>query len=67
VHHECEGLLCEVDEQERFASHLRRLLENRDEARRLGLAGRERAVQHFERHQVVARYETLYKQLVGRV
>ena len=67
VQHEREGLLCDVDEQELFAAHLRRLLENRDEAQRLGLAGRERAVQQFERHQVVARYETLYKQLVGRV
>lgn len=67
VRHEVEGLLCEADDPAAFTRNLRRLLTDRAQARRLGLAGRERAVSEFERHAVVARYEALYKQLLNRM
>jgi N-acetyl-alpha-D-glucosaminyl L-malate synthase BshA len=64
--HEREGLLCDVDDREGFARHLRQLLTDRSLAQRLGSAGRLRAVNEFERHAVVARYEALYRQLLKR-
>lgn len=65
VRHEREGLLSAMDDTRSFEAHLRDLLSNRERARRLGWAGRERAVQAFERHKVVAEYEALYRELLA--
>ncbi|MBK7642662.1 MAG: N-acetyl-alpha-D-glucosaminyl L-malate synthase BshA [Planctomycetes bacterium] len=60
-----QGLLVEVDDLEGFAGCLRRLVQDRELARKLGAASRTRAVEHFERHHVVEQYESLYRELLG--
>lgn len=66
VEHEQQGLLVEPDDLEGFARGLRELTRDRDRARRMGAAARERAVTRFERHKVVEQYERLYRELLAR-
>lgn len=65
VEHGSSGLLSSVDDLEGFAAHLADLLSDPDRAERMGLAARERAVEHFDRQVVVGRYERLYRRLAG--
>ncbi|MGK0483591.1 MAG: glycosyltransferase involved in cell wall biosynthesis, partial [Planctomycetota bacterium] len=44
--------------------HLAALLGDRERARTMGLAARERAAARFDRHQVVRAYEDLYRDLI---
>jgi glycosyltransferase involved in cell wall biosynthesis len=47
-----------------LAAQLDQLIDSPDEARRIGEAGRQRALQHFTADEVVTRYEQLYRQLL---
>jgi N-acetyl-alpha-D-glucosaminyl L-malate synthase BshA len=61
-----QGLLVAADDLEGFAERLRRLIQDRALARKLGAAARVRAVERFERHHVVEQYESLYRELLRR-
>jgi N-acetyl-alpha-D-glucosaminyl L-malate synthase BshA len=65
VEHESSGLLVAADDPAGFASALQRLLFEPALARRMGLAARQRALEHFDRTRIVAQYEDLYCRLVG--
>ncbi|MFT5734327.1 MAG: N-acetyl-alpha-D-glucosaminyl L-malate synthase BshA [Planctomycetota bacterium] len=58
------GLLVEVNDREAYSRHLAALLGDRERARTMGLAARERAAARFDRHQVVRAYEDLYRDLI---
>jgi N-acetyl-alpha-D-glucosaminyl L-malate synthase BshA len=58
------GLLSEANDLEGLAAHIRELLTDRPRARALGRAARADALERFDRHTVVARYEVLYRRLV---
>lgn len=60
------GLLSDPEDRAGFAAALGALLRDRPRAASMGVAARERAVEHFERRRVVRRYEDLYARLVGR-
>lgn len=47
VAHEQTGLLAERDDVEKLSTHLQRLLADREQARLMGIAGRERVLRHF--------------------
>jgi len=63
VHGE-SGLLADVDDQVGYAHNLAALLGDRERARRMGEAGRERALGRFDRKTVVAQYEALYRRVL---
>ena len=55
------GLLCDVDSVDQFVDATRHLRNNPDEARRLGIAARERAVEHFSEEKMIEQYVSLYR------
>jgi len=57
------GHLVDVDDQEGFARHLAGLLGDREQAKVMGLAARERATARFDRRDVVQSYEKIYRDL----
>jgi alpha-1,3/alpha-1,6-mannosyltransferase len=62
IRHEETGLLCEPTPQA-FAEALARLLMNREEAKRMGQAGRRHVVQHFSRAVFGSRLETILREV----
>lgn len=60
------GLLVPRDDRGAFARELAGLLGDRSRTAALGEGARRRAVEHFERGAVVARYEALYRRLMAR-
>ena len=65
VRHGVDGLLCDKEDIESFASHTRELLLDRDRSRAMGRAARESTEQRFDRNRVVERYETLYARVLA--
>lgn len=60
------GLLVEPQDSRALAAALRRLLDDRELGRRLGRAGRERVVAHFDQASSVARLAALYRRQLDR-
>jgi len=58
------GLLCEADDQARYAKRVRELLFDRERARTMGAAAREDVLARFARDPIVARYESLYRRVL---
>lgn len=65
VHGE-SGLLSSVPDQDTYAAHLAALLGDRDRAKAMGGAARDRAAANFDRRTVVSEYEALYRRLMDR-
>lgn len=65
VEHDSTGLLVTPNDPEALAIALKRLLDDRGLARRLGQAGRKRVVR-FQAHTVVPRIEAIYTSLLVR-
>ena len=63
IEHEVTGLVVPPDNEEALHTAIRRLLDDRALAHRLGAAAQERAQQQFDVQQMVRRYEELYRQL----
>ena len=59
------GYLVALDDREGYARRLADLLGDRDRARKMGVAARERAATHFDRNHVVRSYEDLYRALIA--
>jgi glycosyltransferase involved in cell wall biosynthesis len=59
------GLLVPPGQPHELAAAMLSLLRDPDRGRRMGLAGRRRVEAHFEIRQMVARYEELYRWLLG--
>jgi len=64
VTHGLDGLLSRVDDMEGFAANTRALLTDPRRAHQMGLAGRQSAIERFDRRRVVQRYEELYESLL---
>ncbi|MBI3848264.1 MAG: N-acetyl-alpha-D-glucosaminyl L-malate synthase BshA [Planctomycetes bacterium] len=60
------GFLCELGDFEAMGRRGIEVLENPAHHRRLGDAGRERAVRLFDRQQIVTRYEDYYREILAR-
>ena len=60
------GLLIPPGDANQLARGIRRLLENRGLAARLGAAARRRAIERYGREAMVRRFEDFYASLVGR-
>lgn len=65
VEHGVTGLLAKPDDLDGFATHLASLLFSPERARSMGAAAREAAVTRFGRVHIVARYEALYRRVLG--
>ncbi len=65
VEHGVTGLLAKPDDLDGFAAHLGSLLFSPEKARTMGAAAREAAVTRFGRAHIVARYEALYRRVLG--
>jgi N-acetyl-alpha-D-glucosaminyl L-malate synthase BshA len=65
VEHGVSGLLTKPDDLDGFAAHLASLLFSPEKARTMGEAAREAAVSRFGRAHIVARYEALYRRVLG--
>jgi glycosyltransferase involved in cell wall biosynthesis len=59
------GFLCPVGDVEGMAAAALRLLSDDDLRRRLGAAGRRRAVEHFSQDTIVQRYREIYQRVTG--
>ena len=59
------GFLCGVGDVEGMAAAALRLLTDEDLRRRLGRAGRERAISEFSQDAVVQRYRSIYRRVTG--
>ncbi len=60
------GILVGVEDIQGYARGLASLLGDRERAAAMGRAARERAVHHFDREQIVRRYERLYEGMLDR-
>jgi glycosyltransferase involved in cell wall biosynthesis len=59
------GYLCEVGDIDEMAARAYELLSDPGKARRMGEAGRERALACFSREKIMGEYEALYQQVAG--
>jgi L-malate glycosyltransferase len=59
------GFLCPVGDVDGMAAAALRLLSDEDLRRRLGLAGRRRAVEQFSQSAIVERYRNIYQRVSG--
>ncbi|MCL5269371.1 MAG: N-acetyl-alpha-D-glucosaminyl L-malate synthase BshA [bacterium] len=64
AHGEC-GVLCPVGDVECLAEESLRILTDADLGRRMGRAGRRRAIERFAARSIVPQYEELYRRLVS--
>ncbi len=60
------GLVFPEDDAQALTSHLQQLLDRRERASALGLAGRERVLAHFTMAHIAAETVAVYKKLLGR-
>jgi N-acetyl-alpha-D-glucosaminyl L-malate synthase BshA len=60
---EC-GYLTSVGDTDDMAARILHLIENPEAARKMGRAGRQRAIDHFKMEMIVARYESLYQEAI---
>ena len=66
VAHEETGLLAREGDVEELARNLTRLLADPDEAQRMGLAGKKRAIELFSMTRCIAEIELLYDEVLAR-
>lgn len=66
VAHEESGLLAREGDVEELARNLTRLLADPDEAQRMGLAGKKRAIELFSMTRCIAEIELLYDEVLAR-
>jgi len=64
VEHGVSGYLAEVGDIDAMVLYATEILTNPERAREMGHAGRQRAVSHFSRDQIIGDYESLYCELV---
>lgn len=64
--HNKHGLLCKPGDINTYVSNICKLLDNREEANRLGVNARKRAVDTFSIKTMTMHYENLYLALLGR-
>ncbi|MCD6287553.1 MAG: N-acetyl-alpha-D-glucosaminyl L-malate synthase BshA [Candidatus Hydrogenedentes bacterium] len=57
------GYLTEIGDCTAMADRVTKLLRDKDLCKRMGQAGRRRAIEHFSKDDIVTRYETLYDSL----
>jgi N-acetyl-alpha-D-glucosaminyl L-malate synthase BshA len=62
---EC-GYLTEVGDTDQMAARILQLLNDPDQAQAMGRAGRNRANELFHQDKIVAQYEALYEEVLGR-
>jgi len=58
------GYLTEVGDTSDMAARILHLIDHPDEARKMGQSGRRRALEKFDQESVVARYESLYQEVL---
>jgi glycosyltransferase involved in cell wall biosynthesis len=50
-----------------MAERILQLIKDKDLARRMGKAGRDRAISHFPEEKIVSEYESLYRAVIAAV